>query len=89
MLKDSFKNTLSKINNGWVRLAVFIIVMINTGATMMGFELLPFSDQQIVSGLSVAAMVISEVWNHYKNNDYSKEAKHATNYLRSMKEQNK
>ncbi|GAB4073244.1 hypothetical protein GCM10028778_08030 [Barrientosiimonas marina] len=89
MLKKSLRKALDKINNGWVRFAVFIIVGINTGAMLLGYDLLPFDNQEIVNGASFVAMIVSEVWNHYKNNDYTPEAKHATNYMEAMKQEHK
>ncbi|MFD2924158.1 phage holin [Halobacillus naozhouensis] len=79
------KELLTKINNKWVRLALMVIVGVNTGAMMFGYQLLPFSSQEIATGVSMAAMVGSEIWNHYKNNNYSQAAKYAQNYLESIK----
>lgn len=89
MMSKSFKKALGKINNGWVRLAVFIIAGINTGAMMFDVELLPFDNEELVSGLSLTAMVVSELWNHWKNNDWTLEAKHATKYMDAMKAERK
>jgi len=79
------KDKLNKINNKWVRLTVFIIVSINSALMMAGYELLPFDNGEIVMGLSIAAMVINELWNHWKNNSYTGKAKQADNYLESIK----
>ncbi|MBP1971566.1 SPP1 family holin [Virgibacillus natechei] len=80
------KQKLNKINNKWVRLAVFIIVAINSAAMIFNVQLLPFDNDQIVAGASVVAMVLSEVWNHYQNNNYTSEAKRAQKYLDAEKE---
>lgn len=79
------KKALKKIDNKWVRLTVMVIVGINTIAVMLGYNLLPFSNEQIITGLSVAALIVSEVWNHWKNNSWSDKAKQADNYLESIK----
>ncbi len=80
------KEKLSKIDNKWVRLAVFIIVAVNSGFMMAGYELLPFDNEQIVVGLSVVAMVGSELWNHWKNNSYTEEAQEADRILKASKD---
>ena len=72
-----------------MRLAVFAIVAINSGFMMAGYELLPFDNEQIVAGLSIVAMVGSELWNHWKNNSYTKPAQEADLELEHRKHQNK
>lgn len=74
-----------KINNKWVRLIIFIIVAINSGAMILGYKIIPFENEEIVGGLSVVALVISEVWNHWKNNSYTTEAKEADDFLEDLK----
>jgi len=69
------KEKLNKINNKWIRLSVFIIVAINSAFMMIGDPILPFENEEIVAGLSVFAMVLSELWNHWKNNSYTQKAK--------------
>lgn len=79
------KEKLEKINNKWVRLIVFVIVSVNSSFMIAGYQILPFDDEQIVSGLSIVALVASEVWNHWKNNSYTQEAKEADTYMKSRK----
>ncbi|MGN8648306.1 phage holin [Gracilibacillus sp. HCP3S3_G5_1] len=69
------KEKLSKINNKWVRLVAWILVSINSSALIMGYELLPFDNEQIVSGVSIVFMFAIEAWNHWKDNDWSEKAK--------------
>lgn len=72
-------------NNTLVRLIVMILVGVNSIATMYGYTLIPFTDEEISLGISAAAMVISEVWNHYKNNNYTPQAKNAQKHIRNAK----
>lgn len=81
------KNILQKIDNKWVRLIVLIVVGINTIGMILGYQLLPFDNEQIANGISIAALIISEVWNHWKNNSYTKAAKEADIFLASRKKQ--
>lgn len=80
---------MKKINNGWLRLIVMILAGINTIAMVMDVPLLPFDNEHVINGLSVAAMVLSEVWNHWKNNDWTETAKQASRWLKATKKQQK
>lgn len=80
------KEQLKKIDNKYVRLAVLIIVAINSSAMILEYQLLPFSNEQIAAGASIVALVGAEIWNHYKNNNYTPEAKRAQKYLDGEKE---
>ncbi|WP_208585755.1 phage holin [Gracilibacillus suaedae] len=80
------KEKLKKINNKWVRLIAWLVVSVNSSAMIMGYELLPFSNGEIVNGISIVAMLGTEAWNHWKNNSYTKKAKIADNHLEAMKE---
>ncbi|WP_416149515.1 phage holin [Salipaludibacillus sp. HK11] len=80
------KEKVKQIDNKWVRLVVMILVAGNAIAMMFGVELLPFNDDQIIAGVSASALVVSEMWNHWRNNSYSEEAKEADLYLETVKE---
>jgi SPP1 family holin len=79
------KNNIKKIDNKTVRLIVMLLVGVNTIATMYGYNLIPFTDEEISLGISAVAVVVSEVWNHFKNNNYTKNAKRAQVYLDTIK----
>lgn len=76
---------LDKINNKYVRLIALIVVAINSGAMIMGYQLLPFNNEEIVAGISIVAMVATELWNHWKNNSYTPQAKQADEQIRLNK----
>lgn len=79
------KETIKAIDNKWVRLVVLTIVFINSASVMLDKPILPFDNEQIVVGVSLVAMAIAEIWNHWKNNSYTKAAKEADKYLASKK----
>lgn len=79
------KEKLKKIDNKWIRLIAMIIVFVNSVSVMMDKPILPFDNEQIVLGVSVVAMVVTEVWNHWKNNSYTQSAKEADVYLQARK----
>lgn len=83
--REKMKEMLKKIDNKWVRVAALVIVVGNIIATMFGYPLLPFSNEDIVAGVSLVALIGSEIWNHWKNNNWTPEAKQAQNYLDSTK----
>lgn len=84
-----FNELLDKANNKWTRLIILIVVAINTGGMIMGYQFIPYTDEQIAGGISIVAMVVVELWNHWKNNSYTKEAQHADVYMKSRKQKRK
>ncbi|MBP1967962.1 SPP1 family holin [Virgibacillus natechei] len=76
-----------KKDNTIVRLIVMLLVGANSIGTMYGYSLIPFTDEEISMGISAVALVVSEVWNHFKNNNYSKEAKETQQVLDRKKKQ--
>lgn len=84
-----FDKLLKKANNRWTRLIILLVTSVNTGAMLFDVELIPYSDEQIATGVSWVAMIVVELWNHWSNNSYTPEAKHADAYLRSRKDQKK
>ncbi|WP_164219409.1 phage holin [Virgibacillus sp. YIM 98842] len=83
------KKQLKKIDNKWVRLIAMTVVFINAAAIMFGYELLPFDNETIIAGISVGALAGTEIWNHWKNNNWTPEAERAQKYLDGEKEVNK
>ena len=83
------KETIKTIDNKWVRLIVMVIVFINSVSVMVGKPILPFDDEQIVVGISIVAMIVTEIWNHWKNNSYTSEAREADIYMSKLKERRK
>ena len=69
-----------------VRIIVMFVVMVNSILLINDINFLPYTDDQIAAGISSVALVVSEIWNHYKNNDYTEEAEVATEYMRQLKE---
>jgi hypothetical protein len=53
---------------------------------MYEYNLILFTEDQISMGISAVALVVSEVWNHWKNNNYTPESKLAQEQLDEMKQ---
>lgn len=79
------KEVLKKVDNKWVRLIILIVVFINTAGMMLGYQLLPFENEEIATGISIVALALSEIWNHWKNNSYTQPAKEADVFLEARK----
>lgn len=80
-----FNDLLEKANSKWTRLVILLVVGVNTGAMIFDTQLIPYTDEQIAGGISIVAMVIVELWNHWKNNSYTKPSKEADTYMKSRK----
>lgn len=72
-------------NNTTTRLIIMILVGINSIAMLYDIQLIPFTSEEIATGISAVALVVSELWNHYKNNNYTKASKEAQEFLNSRK----
>lgn len=83
------KEAIKAVDNKWVRLVVLVVVFINSASVILGKPILPFDNEQIVVGVSIVAMVITEIWNHWKNNSYTNEAREADVYMSKLKERRK
>lgn len=55
--------------NAIVRLVVLAILIINQTLITIGYEPLPFSDEQIYEAISIAALVVGSLWIWWKNNN--------------------
>lgn len=79
------KILLNKVNNKWVRLVALIVVVLNGGFKMFGVELLPFDNEEIVSGISFASIVVVGAWSFWKDNPFSEWGKKSNNYMNAIK----
>ncbi|GAB4073657.1 hypothetical protein GCM10028778_11600 [Barrientosiimonas marina] len=72
-----------------IRLVVLAILLINQILTTIGFDSLPFSQDQIYEGVSSVATVIGTIWTWWKNNNMTPEAQHADNWMKAQKRKHK
>ena len=52
-----------------VRLVVLVILIINQTLITLGYEPLPFSDEQVYEAVSIVALVLGSLWIWWKNNN--------------------
>lgn len=72
-----------------IRAVVTLVILINQVLVLFGFEPLPYDENQVYEGATAVATVGGILWAWWKNNSFTKEAKHADNYLDSMKKKKK
>ena len=70
---------------GLVRLAVLVILLLNQTLITLGYNPLPFSEEQIYEGLSSVALVISAIYSWWKHNNLTEEALEAQEVLERKK----
>ena len=56
-------------SNAIVRLVALVILMLNQALVTLGYNPLPFSDEQIYEAVSIVAVVGVTLWNWWKNNN--------------------
>lgn len=54
--------------------------------TILGFEVPVINENAFTAGIAAVLYVLILIWNHWKNNDYTIEAKTGTRIMREMKE---
>ena len=69
-----------------VRLVVLAVLLLNQSLVVMGWNPLPFSEDEIYEGVSSVATVIMALYAWWKNNSITKEAQQADEYLKELKE---
>ena len=72
-----------------IRLAVLVILLLNQVLITLGWNPLPFSEDEIYEGVSAVATVVMAIYAWWKNNSVTKEAQAADEYLQELKERKK
>ena len=78
MMKE-VRNLTPKNNKtqGIIRLIVLVILLLNQTLISLGYNPLPFSEEQIYEGLSSVALVVSAIYSWWRNNNVTKESEQA------------
>lgn len=72
-----------------VRTVVAGLVMLNGILVMIGFDPLPFDEDQVTQGVSAATSAAAVAWIWFKNNSTTEEAKKADDYKDDLKRDKK
>ena len=68
-----------------VRTAVLIVTWVNMLLAAKGWNPIPFTDEQVGQGVSVAAAAIATIWAWWKNNSVTIAARRGDEVTRSLK----
>ncbi len=72
-----------------IRTIITAIALLNSVLTMTGKNPLPFSEEEMYTGLSSLASVITVIWSWWKNNSFTHNAIVADSYLKDLKKTDK
>lgn len=72
-----------------IRLTVLVILLINQTLITIGWNPLPFSEEQVYEAVSSVAVVVMAIWAWWRNNNVTYEAQEAQRYLDRLKEDDK
>lgn len=75
--------------NTVVRTACLMLALINNILTMVGKNPLPFSDEEIYSGISAIVTAAVSIWTWWENNSFTSEAIIADEMFSRLKEEKK
>ena len=67
------------------RLVVLVVLLINQTLVTIGFDALPFTEDQVYEGVSSAATVIVALLSWWRNNSVTKEAQQADAHMKALK----
>ena len=72
-----------------VRLVVLVILIVNQTLITLGYEPLPFSDEQVYEAVSIVALVVVSLYSWWRNNNVSEEALAGQAEVERLKEAHK
>ena len=72
-----------------IRTIVLAVTLINQVLTMLGYNPLPFAEDELYALLTTAATVAATLWAWWKNNSFTRNAIKADEYLVKLKAENK
>ncbi len=67
------------------RTGVLIFALINQVLTILGYNPLPWSDEQAYEGFTLLLTTVAALWSWWKNNSFTQEAVQADEYMRELK----
>ena len=67
------------------RTGVLIFALINQGLAFGGFNPLPWTEDEVYTGLSLIITTAASIWSWWKNNSFTKSAIEADKYMKELK----
>lgn len=78
----------NKITAGTIaRTVVLVIALINQVLTMAGINPLPWSDDEVYTGVTAVLTVGAALWSWWKNNSFTAAAREADGMLKVIREE--
>lgn len=68
-----------------IRTVVLIVALINQGLTVIGWNLIPITDDQIAEVITLVFTIGASLWAWWKNNSFTKNAIEADMILEELK----
>jgi len=65
-----------------VRLVVLLILLLNQALVLVGWNPLPFSEEQLYEIVSILATLVASLWAWWKNNNVTKKARENEKFLK-------
>lgn len=84
-IKSFFSNLKNVAPGTWVRLALLIAALVNTGAKIFGFDIMPGENQMLEKAATVIIMVIAALTAYWKNNSFTEAAVAADEIMKTLK----
>ena len=78
-------NPKNNKTSGIIRLVVLLILLGNQTLVSLGYNPLPFSEEQIYESVSTLALAASALWSWWKHNNITKESEEAQVVLERKK----
>lgn len=71
-----------------IRTVVTFFVLVNSILVILGRDKLPWSEDEMYTGISAAAAAVTTLWSWWKNNSVTKNAIKADEYMERLKNEN-
>lgn len=68
-----------------IRLITLLVLLANEALILFGKNPLPYSEEQIYEIISTFILVVAAIWSWWKNNNITKSAQIAQEYLNGLK----
>lgn len=69
-----------------IRTIVTFFVLINSTLAILGKNKLPWTEDEMYTGVSAAAALVTTLWSWWKNNSFTAAAIKADSYMNGLKE---
>lgn len=80
------QDNVNKVSQGTIiRTVLLVVALVNQVLLMLGYDVIPVSDEQIAELLGTAFTIVMAIINWWKNNSFTRAAIAADTYMNSLK----